>query len=204
MTTSHFDICTIFWLMLINAKCIMTDCKFHSIQLPIDGHACRTQEYINISATESHHCSLACIHNKECSATVHDLNHSTCMLLPQPCVLLEPREDHVYQAFQYPCTKWVPKDDDTPGYYVIAGNVMINIVRKFINDGVVVGRMVSKFYAIHPSGTSVITGSYDERLIVDASCQVTWVMYDSTTGQTLPDGALIGGFLVATNIYLYT
>ena len=67
--------------MMIYAMGTGTDCQFLTIQLPIDDSACETEEHINISVTKHHHCSMACIHSKECQATIHDTSRSICMLL---------------------------------------------------------------------------------------------------------------------------
>ena len=159
--------------------------------------------YRNISVTERRHCTLACIHNKECKATVHDSHHSFCMLLSEPCMLLRPRSDHVYQAFQRPCTKWVSSIDDDHGYWITEYSLRTYIARRFINDDLVVGKVTDMFRAIRPNDTASIRGGDYEKLAVDASCRVTWVPYDATSGQSMPTGALVGGFLMATNIPLY-
>ena len=203
MAGSLPEICVLLCFLMRITKGITPDCKLHGIQEPIDGQACEQQEYENISATERHHCSFACIYSKGCKATVHDSHHSTCMLLSEPCMLLKPYPNHVYQSFQHTCTKWVPGSDNAPGYWISEGGRRSYIVRKFIDDGLVVGKLTTRFFAVHPSDTSVIEGTYDEKLVVGASCQVTWVWYDATTGGLLPDGALVGGFVVATNTLLY-
>ena len=204
MAITHSGICAVIGLLLsVSAKGIRADCESQSIESPIDGHACLTHEYSNISVTDSHHCTLACIQKEECKATVYDVGHSVCMLLPQLCMLLRPRADFVYQAFHYPCTKWVPQSDDTPGYWIYEVRIMSYIARSFIDDDLVVGKMTNVFNTVHPSETYAVTATHYEKLVVDPTCQVTWVSYDATTGQPLPGGALIGGFLSATNTPLY-
>ena len=200
---TYTRICVVFWLLLCDTKGLRSNCKFQNIQSSIDGQACENKEYINISVTERRHCSLACINNRECKATVLDLNHSVCMLLPEPCMLLTPYPDHVYQSFQQPCTKWVPNSHSAPGYWIYEGSSKSYIARTFINDDLVVGKVTTAFLAIHPSGTSVIRGGNYEKLVVDELCHVTWVSYDARSGKPLPGAAFIGGFLGATYTPLY-
>ena len=204
MAMTYTRICVTFWLLLSNAQGLRSNCKFQNIQSSIYGQACEKQEYINISVTERLHCSLACINNRECKAIVLDLNHSVCMLLPEPCMLLTPYPDHVYQSFQHPCTKWVPNSHSAPGYWIYEGiGKKSYIARTFINDDLVVGKMTKQFFAIDPNGTTVIKGGNSEKLVVDELCDVTWVSYDATSGKALPGAAFIGGFLAATYTPLY-
>ena len=194
-----------FLIMLWIASGIRAGCDYRSIQLSVDNRACEAKEYTNISAIERRYCPLACIRSKECLATIYDVRRSVCMLLPEPCFLPKPYADHVYQVFEYQCTKWVPRSADVPGYWTPEGGGMSYIVRKFVGVGgdLVVGKVTSRFFAIHPSGTSQLGGNYDEKLVVDPLCQVTWVPYDVMTEQPIPGKALIGGILVATDTPLY-
>ena len=66
-----------------------------------------------------------------------------------------------------------------------------------------VGKVIDRFHAIRPHGTAYIGGGDYEKLVVDASRTATWVPYDATSDQSMPTGALVGGFLAATNIALY-
>ena len=126
------------------------------------------------------------------------------MLLPQPCTLLKARADYVYQSFQYPCTEWVPNDGDVPGYWIPEhGGVTSYIVRRFINNDLVVGKVTLRFFAITPSDASIVQGGDYENLVVDTPCRVTWVSHDATSRKPIPTAALIGGFLSATNTPLY-
>ena len=42
-----------------------------------------------------------------------------------------------------------------------------------------------------------------KKIVVGAFYNVTWEEYEVTTGQSMPAGAVIGGFLAATNTQLY-
>ena len=194
-----------FWIMMKNAQACGIHCTSRIIQLPIDDRTCETNVYTNISASDPRFCSLACVRNNECQATVYNGGHSICKLLPEPCLLLKPLKGYVYQVFQHQCAKWVPKRDDDSGYWTNEYNLKSYIVRRFINNArdVAVGRVTSGFFAIHPNGASVVRGGYDDKLVVDGSCRVTWLPYDAMAGHPIPFGAFIGGFLSATNTPLY-
>ena len=193
-----------FSLTLGNADASELQCKFSNIQSPVDGHACEPPEYTNISTSERHHCSLACVHSGTCKATIFYQRNLVCMILLHPCILLKPYADHVYQAFEYPCTKWINASNAVDAYSIYETlNVQAYVARAFVGNDVMLGKFTHMFYAISPSGTKIRGGSNQEKIVIDASCNVTWVSYDATTGQPMPSGALIGGFLAATNTPLY-
>ena len=187
---------------MINAKAIGAECESRSIQLPTGGIACETQEHTNISVTEHRRCSMACIRNKECQATIYDSPRLVCILLPEPCFRVERYTGFVYQVFQHQCTQWVPESDDVPGYWTNEGNGQSYVVRRYIGSDLVVGKLTNRLHVISPRGDHIQGGNYEE-LVVDGFCRVTWVPYDSTTGQPIPTGTLIGGFLSATNTPVY-
>ena len=64
MSDIRFTVYLVISCMMSYAMGTGTYCEFLTIQLPIDDSDCETQEHINISVTEHHHCSLACIHSK--------------------------------------------------------------------------------------------------------------------------------------------
>ena len=194
-----------FLFMLSNTDASKLPCKFSNIQRPVDGHACEPPDYTNISTSERHYCSMACVHNEKCKATIFDQRHLVCMILPQPCILLKLYVDHVYQAFEYPCTKWVNAYNAVDAYWIYeALGVQAYVARAFVGNDFMLGKFTRKFHAITPSGIKIKGGSNQEKIVVDASsCNVTWVSYDATTGQPMPTGALIGGYLAATNTPLY-
>ena len=209
MAIVHIVMYIVMGIISNNIEMVLADCKSHRFQSPIEGHTCDIPEHINSSVIEHHHCTMACIRSKDCTATVYDNQRSVCMALSHPCVLLKPRVGYVYQAFHHRCVEWVPYSENIPVYSIneriITGETYIG--RVFINDDLVLGKVVpslNKFFSVHPSGTSEVrldTGY--EKLVVDASCSVTWVWYNATKGQHLPTGALMGGYLAATGTPLY-
>ena len=182
-----------------------TNCKMSNIQSRIDDQACEPLEYTNISTSERGHCSLACAHIEECRATIFDRRHSICMIMPQPCVLLKPRSDHVYQSFAYPCTKWVPASDKVEAFWIYEnyGITKAYVARAFVNNDLLLGKLTDNFHSINPGGSYTRGGISQEKMVVDSSCSVAWFSYDATSGQPMPADAMIGGLLTATNTPLY-
>ena len=111
----------------------------------------------------------------------------------------------MYQSFEYPCVKWVPAASDNVETFWIyeKNNDKAHVARAFVNNDLLLGKLTDNFYGINPSGSKTQGGSSQEKIVVDASCSVTWVSYDATTGQPMPTGAFVGGFLTATNTPLY-
>ena len=209
MALTSSGVCFVLVAILSNAKGIPIECKPKIIQSPIDGQACETLQYTNISVSERHHCTLTCTGSKDCSATIFDRRHSICMLLSQSCNFLMPRTDHVYQSFEPPCTKWVNASDVPQGYMIHEEPVRqlpAYVARANADDDIVVGKMSDQFYAVHPNGPSEVRRSQGfgyEELVVHAACSVTWVPYTAASGEPLPRGAFVGGFLVHTSTPLY-
>ena len=193
-TKTHFVI----WFMLSNVNGITANCKSFTIPPAEEGRACHLQEYTNISVIERHHCTLACVRDNECKATVHDSRQSVCMLFPEPCMLLLSRTDHIYQSFRRPCTKWVANSD---AYFGMGSK---KLGRAFFGEDLTMGHFYSwRFFGAPPGSANKVENNDFVGLVVDASCRVSWVPYNATTGQPLPTGALIGGFVAATNTPLY-
>ena len=207
MTTRDRQIAIYVGLLIIvsNANGSETPCKVSTIQSPVHNQACDVPGHVSISATERHKCSLSCIRSEKCKATIYDVLHSVCKLLPEPCSLLEPYVDHVYQAFQKPCTKWVPNSDAVKGFWIYEGSSDKSyIARAYVNADLLVGKVTSKFFTVRLDGSSVGGIPDYEELLVDASCTVTWVSYnDSSVGQPMPPGAVVGGLIAASNTPLY-
>ena len=209
MIITHIGMYVVNGFILKNTEMETADCQPQRFESPIEGHTCEIPEHINTSVIEHHHCTMACIRSKDCTATVYDNWRSVCMALSHPCVLLKPRVGYVYQAFHHRCVEWVPCSEDIPVYSIneriITGETYIG--RVFINDDLVPGKVataLNRFYSVHPSGTYDVRRDIGyEKLVVDASCSVTWVWYNATKGQPMSTGALIGGYLAATGTPLY-
>ena len=91
----------------------------------------------------------------------------------------------MYYALILLCQEWRNKDVQS----IVVGKGIIDV------QGTI-------HYAISSSGIKFVEGIF-ERLVVDPSCDLTWVSHDASLDQPLPLGSLIGGIITATNTPLY-
>ena len=200
-------ICVVFFVIVLRTRGETAECKSYDVQLKLESQICHTAQSAigTLSVIERHHCTLACIRSKDCRATVYDSRHSACKLLPEPCMLLRPRPDHVYLSFVQPCFKWISTCPQCAlNYWMIEdGEVKAFIARMYHDEDLLVGKLTNKFYAITLDGQIKI-GLHDyEELVVDQSCNATWIWFNANSEQLLPEGALIGGFSAVTETPLY-
>ena len=192
-------------ILLIRISKVMSICRSTDTMPPFDGMACQPFASRNITAIKPEFCSLACVQNQHCEATIYDKTSGVCMLMNDPCFSLEPYPNHVYRSFKYECTKWVAPDGSYPAYWFIEKTSQSYVSRLARGGNIIIGKKTNNFYSIDPIDKSVVidkNNSY-ELLVVDPSCSVAWVQHDSTSGQPLPRGALIGGKLADSNTPLY-
>ena len=179
-------------------------CTSTNILASIDHKACQPFEYRKITANKPEFCTLACVQINYCGATIYDKMSGDCMLMNQPCFSLTTYPDHVYQSFLPVCTKWVPHDESHPTYWYMEDNTHRSYVSRKTHAGnILLGKYTVDFFVIDPVNQAVINGGNYERVVVEPSCSVAWVIHDTTRGQPLPDGAFIGGILTTTNTPLY-
>ena len=179
-------------------------CTSTGILAPIDDMACQPFEYRNITTNKAEFCTLACVQNNYCGATIYEKTSRACMLMNEPCISLAPYFDHVYRSFIPGCTKWVPHHEKHLAYWYIEENTLRSYVSRRIHESnIIIGKTTTMFFATDPTSGADIIGGDCELLVVEPSCSVTWEAHDTTNGQPIPKGALIGGKLTATNTPLY-
>ena len=195
------------WLLIvIGITPASTTCKSVVTIPPAYDKACKYFGHINISTTTEYHCSLSCIQESICYATIYDATRHNCMLLDGCCLLLQPFPGHVYQTLKHECVKWVPHSGDDDVYWLYDGDSMRkNFIARSVHDGDhIVGKEIEgTFHGVSRDGDYVTKGSSYERLVVYPSCHATWVGHDYSTGEPLPTGVLIGGILTSKNTPLY-
>ena len=126
------------------------------------------------------------------------------MILDAICVWPCPCVDHIYGISTPQCFRWGRHDADHPFYWFIeTKSVKCYTGRRPHQDNMLVGKVTNTFYTIDPSNSLVISGGSYEQLVVNPTCQVTWVPHNANSGQPLPSDALIGGVLSVTNTPLY-
>ena len=196
------------WLIILicATPTTSTTCRSAITLPPVYDKACIPFGYRNVSTTTQYHCSLSCIYDSNCYATIYDATRHNCMFLEGRCLLLQPSPGLVYQTFKHECIKWVPNTGDYAAYwfYEVDGILQSFIARTFHDGDLIVGKETQGiFYGVSRDGNSITKDSSYERLVVYPSCHVTWVDHDSSTGQPTPAEVLIGGMLTLTNTPLY-
>ena len=165
------------WDTSVNNIEIGLHCKCHPIHEPIYGKTCETLQFITTSAaTESHHCTLAYIGNKDYKAYIYDNRQSVCMLLPQSCSLLQHHANYMYQSFEHQCTKWTPAGHGVAVYLIYGGGITkCYVARMAINEDVLLGKVTSNIFRANFPNGSVFQKAEDnhEVLVVDVSCRVS-------------------------------
>ena len=182
------------------------DCLTVQHDHTLKGWVCQPfdQQDVTISHVLYHHCSLTCFQRQKCQAFIYDKNTQACMILEEISVWPRPYMGHIYAISAPQCFKWEPHDSDHQFYWFMETSSMKCFTgRRPHQDNMLVGKVTINFYTIDPSSLSVISGGSYEQLVVDPTCQVTWVPHNANSGQPLPSDALIGGVLTETNTPLY-
>ena len=169
----------------------------------LHGWSCQPFSHKDIINVPYHHYSLTCIQRHECQAYIYDKEGQLCRLLSNPCLLTQPHVGHIYCIIEPQCVSWERYDKDYPFYWYYEGSRRSYVGRRFHRGDMLVGKVTAGFITIDPNVFSIISGGSYENLIVDSSCQVTWMTYDTHSGHPLLPEAVIGGVLSTTNTPLY-
>ena len=187
----------------MSTKAEASDCVAIKQKHAMYGWTCQPFDHKDITNVPYHHCSLTCAQNHGCQAFVYDKAQRLCMMLSNPCVWTQPNADHVYGISKQQCFSWEYRDKDYPFYWYYEGSGRSYVGRRLHRGDMLVGKVTNNFNTVDPYSFSKVNGGITENLVVDPSCQVAWVPYDANSGLPLPDDALIGGVLSATNTPLY-
>ena len=189
-------------------------CSQRYIQEPRVDQRCITDTEIYINKTDirdQQHCTWLCIRDPNCQVTSYNSIGTYCLLGRGICVSLEEEVDFVTTAMQAkkPCFKWVTNYiNDT--YKPITfpkikdpSDVLI-VVRRRKEGNKIPGKWSlpsdEKYYSWE--GKEVVFSEGCETLILSPECTISWVPHDSTSGNPLPTGAVIGGHLNAIPLYV--
>ena len=169
-----------------------------------NGMTCQPFYHKDIHNVPYHQCSLTCLQSHRCETFIYDERNQSCVMMDTTCVWPRPHEGHIYVISKPPCFKWEPHSSDYPFYWFWESSIYkCYIARQPHQDNMLVGKSTSTFYTIDPNNSEVLRGGSHEKLVVESSCQVTWVPHDTNSGKPLPSDALIGGVLSDTNTPLY-
>ena len=171
-----------------------------------------TEVYVNKTGVQhQHHCTLLCIKDPTCQVMNFNIAGRYCELGRGLCVTLEREVDSVTTFMSMdPCLKWVPN--------------LNNDVYKAISFGKFIGSSDSIFVTRARMGKNKIPGksvfsltnayyswggrekwlpkSESEYLTLSPECTINWIARNSSSGNTLPTGAVIGGNLADLPLYV--
>ena len=209
----HFFILVHVWAISSSKKCVT---RYRHAALV--GYRCITanETYRNVTDVQSHICTHLCMTREECIITNYNVPGKFCLIGNDVCIALQ--KDTAYQMHFHSmrkrgsCVKWVSHSD-----FAQIRPVASNECHLFgAQRPCYVGRLKSSGNTLPgkyqratngPEGVWTIlngqryTAGTIEVLDVQSDCHVTWVSF--TTGDPIPHGAVIGGFLASRDFKLY-
>ena len=170
------------------------------------GQRCMTdaEVYRNHTDVPQERCMWHCLRDLSCKVIDYNLVGSYCLLGHGPCASLQPDNDFVTtpMTMKMPCMTWVHQDavppTDTINVYSfhIKPDQTAMIGRAIVSSERIPGRYqpVSRggFYSLDGRFIWFSAGEY-ELLAVSSRYNITWVSYNSLSGNSLPRESVIGG-----------
>lgn len=176
---------------------------------PLDGYICTTAHYINITNIPRHLCVYRCMTSSwPCTAATYNTMGSYCLITNETCTVPEPAVGFIFMPMYpvEPCNpvpRWVPHQAGT--------DYPANVVRKHESSTAIVGRVWyngNLLVANIDTETDTAYVQYGgvlnvyDVLVVDQSCLIKWVYYNSRSGNPLPEDAVIGGHVGSRVVYV--
>ena len=191
-------------------------CRHIYIQPPQGGHRCITDTQIYINKTDvrdQRHCTWLCMRDPNCQVVNYNNIGVYCLLGHGPCVSLEKDEDFVATALQAkgPCLKWLANyQDDRNSAITYPQSTdpsdLMMIVRGRVENNKIPGKgwlaMGYNYYTLEGQELLFTDENQCEFLTLSPECNISWVHHDSTSGNPLPTGAVIGGNLDDVPLYV--
>ena len=196
-------------------------CQQVYIRRPRIGQRCVTSNevYKNHTAAPQERCMWHCLRDISCKVVNYNMDQSFCF--QEPCVTLEPESDIVTMpmTMQEPCMTWVrqnvfpPPLDDISNFVTYpvlpdGGNDPDNkilVARAIIDSAKVPGKVHIPVnlghFILNGQVLDFSAGNY-EMLTVSPGCDVSWMNYDPDSGNSFPDGAVIGGYQNGHQLYV--
>ena len=176
------------------------------------GQRCMTDAEVfrNHTDVSQERCMWHCLRDLSCKVIDYNLVASYCLLGHGPCASLQPHIDFVTTplTMKEPCLTWVRQDTIPPAtdnidvysFPLFNPNIypdqIAMIGRATVGSERIPGRYqpvnIGGFYSLNGQFLRFQAGNY-ELLIVSPKCTVTWMSYTSGSGNSLPDGSVIGG-----------
>ena len=164
------------------------------------------------SLQESHHCTKRTLHVALFARYIlqvinYNMADRYCLLGQETCLSLEPEIDFVTipMTMQEPCMTWVRQYAIQPSLNDIDNKVTYP-VKELPHNNIVIARAVlvsakipGKYhankghFALDGEVSEFSAGNY-EILTISPRWNMSWIRYDSSSGNPLPVGAVIGGY----------
>ena len=185
------------------------------------GHRCMidAEVYRNHTDVPQERCTWHCLRDLSCKVIDYNLVGSYCLLGHGPCASLQPDSDFVTtpMTMKQSCMTWVRQDTIPPttdniniySFPLFNPNIhpdqVVIIARAIVGSERIPGRYQpvnnGGFYSFNGQFLWFQAGNY-ELLILSPQCSVTWVSYDSGSGNSLPVGSVIGGYYNGNLLYV--
>ena len=192
-------------------------CHLQHIQAPQQGQRCitNTEIYINKTGIQcQHHCTWLCTRDQICQVINFNSIGAYCLLGQGPCISWEKDVSFITTSFsaKEPCLKWVanyendsykpitfPKATDPSDLLILVRGIEEH--NKIPGKGVVLSGYM--YYSWQGNEVKFLfTDVQMEYLTISPQCTSRWVPHDSTSGNSLPAGAVIGGNLNGVSLYV--
>ena len=174
-----------------------------------------TEVYRNHTDVPQERCMWHCLQNISCTVINYNMVDSYCLLGQGPCVSLEHENDFVTipMTTQEPCMTWIRQDSMPPSlddfsdivmYQVHTNpNNIIVVARAIIDSAKIPGKFHTDEgrFALNGQVVEFSSGNY-EILRISPECDISWVNYGPVSGNTLIDGAVIGGYQNGHPLYV--
>ena len=189
-------------------------CRQRSAHPSLVGLRCTTdtEVYINkMGVQHNDHCTLLCMRDPTCQVINFNMTGRYCQLGRGPCMTLEREIDFVTTPIsEQPCLKWahnINKDVYVNISFeeITGSSVFITVARARIGRNKIPGKTASGHNAMYytSEGREMwLPKSECEYLLLSPECTISWVRYDSTSGNPLSATAVIGGNLNDVPLYV--
>ena len=184
-------------------------CPMRHIQPPLIGKRCVTDDEIYIKKTvEKPQCMLLCMRDPNCQVINFNITGTYCLLGQRSCASLENDVDFVttMMTTKKPCMKWESNFDISLDNTVPITQSHPEIVARGNKEGnKIPGKWrTDKIYINYSwNGQEVSPPKAEgELLVAFPECTISWVPHDSTSGNPLPAGAVVGGHLNGIPLYV--
>ena len=168
-----------------------------------------TEVYINTTGV-GHHCMCLCMRNPNRQVINFNILGSYCLIGERPCIYVENDTEFVttIMSMRKPSLKWVNSfyEDEHIISFLEAPdlNNFIGVARCMMGNNKIPGKMVMPNGAIFCSwdDAELLCQDQTEILTLSPEYNISWVPYNSASGNPLPPGIVIGGQLNGVPLYV--